>query len=117
MSVVMIIPEFNMRLCGPTSTSKHKEVAMKFAGRGGMIIQLNNNGDERSRNSLSFFDCSWISRYSIEEEERLFIGGAWMIRIESIIVIETKNNYEQQFHALFYLDAMLSGGVYAAVKS
>ena len=41
MSFVMVIPSFNIRLCAPTSTSKQVEVATRFGGDEGIIIQLN----------------------------------------------------------------------------
>ncbi len=57
---------FRIRLCAPTSTSVHIEVATKFSGRDGMIIALQiPNG----LNGLRSFDCSWISQYK-EEDER-----------------------------------------------
>eukprot|EP01084_Bolivina_argentea_P000509 954_1 len=105
-SNVMNVPAFNIRLCGPTSTSKYKEIAIRFATRNGMIMQLNNTGDWYGRN-LHFFDCSWISTYS-EEEERLFFGGAIRIRVESVTIIETKQNFRDFFRAMFYFDAMIN---------
>ena len=68
MSVVMNIPSFRMRLCSPTSTSTQIEVAMKFAGSQGMILQLQTKGI-MWLDYVRAFDCSYISRYS-EEEER-----------------------------------------------
>lgn len=56
----------------------------------------------------SFFDCSWISHYG-EENERLFISGEWRLRIESIRIIETGNNYEEFVHAFHVFDRMISG--------
>eukprot|EP01084_Bolivina_argentea_P032029 59253_1 len=35
---VMVIPQFNIRLCSPTSTTKQQEVATRFAGDDGIII-------------------------------------------------------------------------------
>eukprot|EP01084_Bolivina_argentea_P122941 217892_1 len=40
MGIVMEIPELRMRLCSPTSTSIYIEVATKFSGRNGMILEL-----------------------------------------------------------------------------
>eukprot|EP01084_Bolivina_argentea_P103104 184702_1 len=45
MSFVMYIYQFNIRLCGPNSASKFDNIAIRFAGRNGMLIQLNVNGD------------------------------------------------------------------------
>merc|ERR1712176_1264764 len=68
-SFVLNIPSFSIRLNGPNSTSKYKEIAMRFATRDGIIIQLNNKSIENGANEV-FFDCSFISAYP-EEEERL----------------------------------------------
>eukprot|EP01084_Bolivina_argentea_P301849 520879_1 len=70
LSVVLNIPLFATYLSGPCSTSKNITVAMNFAQRDGMIMQLINNEDLCS--IQNYFDCSWISNYS-EENERLFM--------------------------------------------
>ena len=68
MSVVLTLSEFNIFLCSPTSTSAQIEVALKFGGENGMVIQLNNTswGDE---DILHGFNVCWLSRYK-EEDER-----------------------------------------------
>eukprot|EP01084_Bolivina_argentea_P307572 531644_1 len=43
-NTVLIVSSFCIRLCSPTSTSKHIEVSLNFAKRDGIILQLNNNG-------------------------------------------------------------------------
>eukprot|EP01084_Bolivina_argentea_P047659 87841_1 len=106
-SAQLIIPQFCIRLCSPTSTSRHAEVAIKFAKRDGIIIQLNNTGFKGAA-GLTLFDCSWLSKYA-EEDERVFVGGDTPIRIETIKIIQTKKNFELFFHALFILDTMLNG--------
>ena len=68
MSVVLNIPEFNIFLCSPTSTSKQIEVAIKFSGDHGIVIQLD-NPQNRQYNKLRGFNCCWLSRYK-EEDER-----------------------------------------------
>eukprot|EP01084_Bolivina_argentea_P174594 302407_1 len=40
-SAVLYLPAFSIRLCSPTSTSKHVQVAINFAKRAGMILELN----------------------------------------------------------------------------
>ena len=72
MSFVMNIPEFNIFLCSPTSTSKQIEVAIKFSGDQGIIIQLD-NPDTYQYGHLRGFNCSWISRYKEEDERYQFI--------------------------------------------
>lgn len=67
MSVVLNISQFNMFIHCPLSTSKYIEVALKFSGDSGMILELDNSkGSDRY---LCGMDCSWISRFR-EEEER-----------------------------------------------
>lgn len=73
MSVAMNIPSFSMRLSSPTSTSMQLSVAIKFSGRDGMVITLNNptnSGLEPGQYGwLRGFNCCWMSRYK-EEDER-----------------------------------------------
>ena len=74
MSVAMNIPSFSMRLSSPTSTSMQLSVAIKFSGRDGMVITLNNPtiryDDEAGQYGwLRGFNCCWMSRYK-EEDER-----------------------------------------------
>eukprot|EP01084_Bolivina_argentea_P024103 44972_1 len=104
----MHIPEFNLRLCSPTSTTKHTEIASRFSGAKGMILQLNNVGHGTSW-LLRSWDCSWISNYGKDEDERLFIGGRWTINLQSVTLIKTKNSYGNFFKPLFQFDCMISG--------
>eukprot|EP01084_Bolivina_argentea_P268199 455474_1 len=83
-SFVMHIPEFCIRLNAPTSTSIHKEIGLRFAGRDGMLIQLNNKYNPADVEC--FFDVSWLSAYG-EEEERIFCGGRYKMDLQSIIII------------------------------
>eukprot|EP01084_Bolivina_argentea_P202623 346173_1 len=110
-SFVMSIPEYCIRLCSPTSTSKDLQVSLNFATREGMIVELNDNGHGYSWR-LSLFNCSWISRYK-EENERLFFGGDWRIRVSSIRLFCTKKhqwkNFDTFFHALFIFNCMVIG--------
>ena len=68
MSMIMHIPQFNITLSSPTSTSKQIAVAMKFSGKGIIIEFCNDSGDARKTTGL---DVSWLSRFN-EEEERYF---------------------------------------------
>eukprot|EP01084_Bolivina_argentea_P267148 453403_1 len=111
MSFVLCLPAFAIKLNGPTSTSKHLEIAFKFSGgRDGVIIQLNNQ--KGTSVAERCFDCSWISSFP-EEDERLFYGGRFMLEIESVRIFDEKNdewkNYENIINALYLFDAMLSG--------
>ena len=67
MSWVMTVPQFNIYLYSPTSTSIHIEIAMRFCGQSGMILQFDNS--EGAAQDTYGYDCSWLSRYK-EEDER-----------------------------------------------
>eukprot|EP01084_Bolivina_argentea_P300022 517223_1 len=105
-SCELAIPEFNIRLNGPTSTSKQVEIARRF-GDGGIVIQLNNNGSF-SDAKLRTFSCAFISNYAAEDEY-LFCGGRFGIKVESIVLQHTKQNFQQLIRALYYFDSMLNG--------
>ena len=69
MSRVMNMPQFQIQLRSPTSTTLHLEVAMKFSGEQGLIIEFSNNVSDLYSGHTKGFDVSYISRYK-EEEER-----------------------------------------------
>ena len=62
MSTVLDIPQFNIFLLSPTSTTTQLEVATKFSGEEGMILQFRNSS------LVKGMECSWFSRYREEEE-------------------------------------------------
>eukprot|EP01083_Nonionella_stella_P098876 278119_1 len=105
---------FSMRLCSPTSTSKQIEVAMKFSGSNGIVLQMD-NPDLVQHRYLHAFNASWTSRFK-EEDERLFFGGAWPIQIQSILIRSTKQNFGTFIRCLHYLDTMVTGGNMAGMK-
>eukprot|EP01083_Nonionella_stella_P063988 166363_1 len=106
-SRVLVIPEFNIQLNSPTSTTKHIEVAQRFAGESGLIIQLNNDG-YRDSYRLPSWNCSWLSAFP-EEDERLWMAGISRIKIETVRIIGTTKNYRRYFKSLFRFDSMLTG--------
>eukprot|EP01084_Bolivina_argentea_P239627 402717_1 len=108
MSFVAVMPEFNIRLCGPTSTSRQIEVAENFGGKG-IIIQLNNNGSEIS-GDLRGFTCRWISTYA-GEDEVLFVGGEYQIKIENISIMKTQETFSEFFEIFYCFDCMVSGTI------
>eukprot|EP01084_Bolivina_argentea_P062125 113596_1 len=112
MDFLMVIPEFNIRLCGPTSTSTQFEVATRFAGRRGIIMTLNNDADARSK-FLRAFNCAWISTYS-GESECLFIGGDFRLRLETVHEVVTANNFYAFMKPLFYFDCMMNGTAFSS---
>lgn len=66
MNVVLNVPQFNIYLISPTSTTVHLEVATRFSGEHGMILEFDNS--KGNAQLLKGMDCSWISRY--KEDER-----------------------------------------------
>eukprot|EP01084_Bolivina_argentea_P250689 420141_1 len=113
MSVLMNMPQFNIRLCSPTSTSMQIEVAIRFSGRNGIILQFNNPREQLQCAFLRGFNVSWISRYA-EEDERLFFGGFYPIQIQSIRLRKTKQNFEKIVYSIFYLDLCITGGNFSS---
>merc|ERR1711971_453077 len=107
-SVVLNIPSFAINLQGPTSTTKQKEVAWRFAGHNGLIIRLNNNDRYYLSVCVRFWDCSWMSCFP-EEDERIFFASTVKLKLETIIVVETANNYKQSVAAFHKFDQILSG--------
>merc|ERR1711971_1349070 len=86
---------------------------MRFGGTEGMIIQLNNDeGDSRFERH---FDCGWLSAFP-EESECLWMGGRCLVKLESVRVIETKNNYCRFLRAFHLFDSMLSSDPQFATK-
>eukprot|EP01083_Nonionella_stella_P091873 256930_1 len=84
LSSVIPFPEFEIRLCGPTSTSNQIETAINFAGPQGVVVQL-----KHMCNYLSGFSCGWLSDFK-EEDEVLFMGGHYRIQIESVRILKGK---------------------------
>eukprot|EP01083_Nonionella_stella_P229972 813381_1 len=110
LTTVMPFPEFEVRLCGPTSTTYQIEIAVNFAGSEGIIVQLNNT--VAYHYNLSGFRCGWLSDFK-EEDEVLFMGGHYRIKIESVRILKGKGgqcqNYETFFGALTQLNKMFNG--------
>ena len=72
MNILLEMPSFNIRLCAPTSTSMHIEVALKFSTEQGIIIQFQNPKESIQYYWLRGFNVSWLSRYK-EEDERFVL--------------------------------------------
>ena len=69
-SCVMEMQSFSIRLCAPTSTSVQMEVAVKFSGSNGIIMQLTTKGIMTgTAQFVRGFDVSWLSNFK-EEDER-----------------------------------------------
>lgn len=84
---VLAVPQFVIRLCSPTSTSKHMAVSLNFSKRSGMIITLNNVGKGLLA-CVPFMDVSWLSRYP-DEDERVFAGLYFIVFLAVLISIFT----------------------------
>eukprot|EP01084_Bolivina_argentea_P054605 100134_1 len=108
MSWEMTLSEFNIRLNSPTSTSSQINVAIKFAGNKGIIMMLDTPQGDSNYMFLRCFNCNWISRYK-EEDERLFFGGLWRIKVETVILRRTKQNFSLFIQSLYYFDCIVSG--------
>ena len=109
LSRIFHFPEFDIRLCAPSSTTYHREVAIKFLGDGdGIVVKLKNEG-MNYHDYLRGFSCSWISA-SKEESEVLWMSGIYMIRIISITIMDTKIKYQISINALTKFNQMFNGG-------
>ena len=103
----MTIPSYVIRLCGPTSTTRTFEVAINFSTSDGIVMKIN-NGSLLHSQYLRYFNCSWLSCFN-DEDERLFCGGNYPLRVESVIMVATNANFCLYFKSLFYFDCMVSG--------
>ena len=111
MSAVLNVPQFNMFIYSPLSTSIKVNVSVKFSGERGMILEMDNS--RGSGKLLRGIHVQWISRYR-EEDERLFFGcghGSKQvpINISSIRIIETGTNYGEIIQAITLFDNIISG--------
>merc|ERR1712228_745528 len=57
---------------------------------------------------LRGWNCSWISQFK-EEDERLFFGGYYFIKVHNLRLIKTKENYKEFVSAIWFFDLMLTG--------
>merc|ERR1712228_765567 len=94
MNMRLNIPSFAMRLNSPSSTSKQISVAIKFSGPKGVVLTFDNPSGlyDDQYFYLRGWDCSWIGRFGKEEDERLFFGGFFRIKVVNLRLIETNEN-------------------------
>ena len=102
----MTIPQFTLRLYGPTPSSKQFAVACRFGGDYGMTMKLNNNGS-KCGTRVKAFGCAFISNYPAEAEW-LFCGGRFEMKLEGIRLMSNAKFYYPYFNPLFGFDAMLN---------
>lgn len=116
MSFECNVPAFAMRLNSPTSTSKQIEVAIKFSGPSGVLFTFDNPSDNAQYKFLRGFNCSWVSRF-MEEDERLFFGGFFPIKVMNLRLIKTKQNFKKFVAAIFYFDLLFNGANLAGINA
>eukprot|EP01084_Bolivina_argentea_P281387 481443_1 len=110
MSPLMLLNEFNIKLCSPTSTTTSKDVAVRYAKgktQDGIILRMNNNGC-LNEYQLRIFDCSWISK-APEEHEVLMFGGLVPIKMEMVKVLWLSSKVPLMH--LFYFQCMIDGSI------
>eukprot|EP01084_Bolivina_argentea_P121100 214654_1 len=108
LSEKLCMPSMSIYLKGPCSTSKNIEVCINVSKQAGTIVELQN--DQWGQGAKQrFFDCSWMSNYCAENE-RLFIASTFRLKIQSIILIQTAQNFIQFFRAFHLFDHMVSSG-------
>ena len=108
MSLELNIQSFSIGLQGPTSTSRQRSIAVRFAGDEGMVIRLNNVIAPSSIEP--FWDSTWIGRYP-EEDERLFFGSLFNMQLETLTLVKSAKNYQHVMSAFSKFDALLSAAV------
>merc|ERR1712228_360626 len=116
MNMRLNIPSFAMRLNSPSSTSKQISVAIKFSGPKGVVLTFDNPSNNMQYSYLRGWDCSWIGRFGKEEDERLFFGGLYRIKVVNLRLIETNENMKQFVSAIFYFDLLLTGAYLYNIK-
>lgn len=129
MNAVMNLPQFNIYLLSPTSTTVQITVATKFGGYSGIIIEFGN--DRGNAEYVPGLDVSYISRFHEEDERygclhtflcreyrlnlvlfRLFYGYRDEgLNIISIRIIENHLNLKTTISAITALDNILTNNV------
>ena len=109
LSSLCLLQSFNFKFYAPISMTHNIKIFESNDNNHNdiMILQLNNCGNFNSFH-LRKFNCLWISKYS-SENEQLFILGQFSLRLQSIIFIQTKENFEKYFKSMFYLESMING--------
>ena len=110
MNIKLTVDSFAMRLNSPSSTSLQLAVAVKFSGPMGVVFTFN-NPDEWQYQFLRAFDCSFISNFK-EEDERLFFGGFYRIKVVNVRLIKTKKNMQKFVMAMCEFDKALTGNYF-----
>ena len=101
-SAPLVFSSFLTFFSSPTSTSAQVAVAAIFANDG-IVLEL-----AKYENHVTFFDCTWLSCFS-NEDERLFIHGDNYLKIDSIRSIKDNIDYRIFINVLMIFDAAISG--------
>merc|ERR1712228_821348 len=96
---------------------KQISVAIKFSGPKGVVLTFDNPSDNNQYMFLRGWDCSWIGRFGKEEDERLFFGGFFRIKVVNLRLLETNENMKQFVSAIFYFDLLLTGAALWNIKT
>ena len=89
-SCVMEMQSLSIRLCAPTSTSVQMEVAVKFSGSNGIIIQLTTKGIMNwPANEVRGFDVSWLSQFKEEDERYQYLLYPFYLYTFLLLFIQT----------------------------
>merc|ERR1712228_699618 len=96
---------------------KQISVAIKFSGPKGVVLTFDNPSNNSQYMFLRGWDCSWIGRFGKEEDERLFFGGYFRIKVVNLRLIETNENMKQFVAAIFYFDLLLTGAALWNIKT
>eukprot|EP01084_Bolivina_argentea_P000019 44_1 len=112
---------FLCRFCSPTSMTTQLEVATMFSGNSGIICEIEQYGYKSTGHHPYYFNCSFISRFALENE-MLFIGGTgWnllandniydggLLQFRSLRNIEKEENYIWCIRALLILNIVING--------
>merc|ERR1712228_460006 len=86
-----------------------------MGGPKGMVFTFDTPSGKDQYCFLRAWNCSWISNFK-EEDEVLFFGGYLRIKVHTLRLMETKENFQEFVAAIWYLDAMLTGAMHS-IKS
>merc|ERR1712228_708533 len=87
-----------------------------MGGPKGMVFTFDTPSGKDQYCFLRAWNCSWISNFK-EEDEVLFFGGYLRIKVHTLRLMETKENFQEFVAAIWYLDAMLTGADIRDIKS
>ena len=101
-SCELLIPTTISKFNGPTSLTTELAVAASFSDGNGLILELSQYGLD-----CAYFNCSWISRYS-SEQERVICGGYQPLKISSIMLTRLEHDYRKYIKAINIIQSLIS---------